>query len=138
MERQALILQEFAHRFRTCKNKRIVFYLREYDPTPIFQNFPDYHFIGVMDKYMDSGTAYGKEILSFERVLELQADVIIIASDPAFYELIRSRIAGFCRDSGIQLYTVDGAKLSLDSNAAYADSAYHQLHADQVLSLIHI
>lgn len=132
MERQALILQEFAHRFRTCKNKRIVFYLREYDPTPIFQNFPDYHFIGVMDKYMDSGTAYGKEILSFERVLELQADVIIIASDPAFYELIRSRIAGFCRDSGIQLYTVDGAKLSLDSNAAYADSAYHQLHADQV------
>ncbi len=132
MDRQALILQEFGHRFRYYKNKRIVFYLREYDPMPIFQNYPDYNFIGLMDKYMDSGTAYGKEILSFERVLELQTDIIIIASDPVFYELIRSRIAGFCRNNGILLFTVDGTKLSGDSDAVYVESIYHHLHADQV------
>ncbi|KAI4452585.1 hypothetical protein C823_007169 [Eubacterium plexicaudatum ASF492] len=132
MDRQALILQEFGHRFRYYKNKRIVFYLREYDPMSIFQNYPDYNFIGLMDKYMDSGTAYGKEILSFERVLELQTDIIIIASDPVFYELIRSRIAGFCRNNGILLFTVDGTKLSGDSDAVYVESIYHHLHADQV------
>ena len=108
MDSQTLTLQEFDHRFRRYKDNKIVFYLREYDPTPIFNQYPDYNFIGVMDKYMDSGVAYGKEILSFERVLELQTDLIIIASHPAFYELIRSRIAGFCRNSGIRLFTVDG------------------------------
>ena len=132
MDRQTLTLQEFGHRFRRYKDKKIVFYLREYDPTPIFNQYPDYNFIGIMDKYMDSGVAYGKEILSFERVLELQTDLIIIASHPAFYELIRSRIAGFCRNSGIRLFTVDGTKLSLDSDASYQESAIDQLHADQV------
>lgn len=132
MDKQALIVQEFDHRFHYYKDKRIVFYLREYDPTPIFQNYQDYNFIGLMDKYMDAGTAYGKEILSFERVLELRTDIIIIASEPAFYELTRSRIAGFCRKNGIQLFTVDGTKLSTESDAAYEDSIYHHLHADQV------
>lgn len=132
MDSQTRTLQEFDHRFRRYKDKKIVFYLREYDPAPIFNQYPDYHFIGVMDKYMDCGTAYGKEILSFERVMELQTDLIIIASDPAFYELIRSRIAGFCRNSGIRLFTVDGTKLSLDSDASYQESAFCQLQADQV------
>ena len=31
-----------------------------------------------------------------------------IALNSAFYELIHSRIAGFCRNSGIRLFTVDG------------------------------
>ena len=132
MDSQSLTIQEFGHRFCRYKDKKIVFYLREYDPTPIFHQYPDYKFIGVMDKYMDSGTAYEKEILSFERVLELQTDLIIIASDPAFYELIRSRIAGFCRDCGIGLFTVDGTKLSLDSDASYQESDFCQLHADQI------
>ena len=96
MDSQSLTIQEFGHRFCRYKDKKIVFYLREYDPTPIFHQYPDYKFIGVMDKYMDSGTAYEKEILSFERVLELQTDLIIIASDPAFYELIRRDWAVYC------------------------------------------
>lgn len=40
--------------------------------------------------------------------------------------------AGFYRNNGIRLVTVDGIQLSLDSDAVYQESAFHQLHAEQI------
>lgn len=136
MENSDSFLNEFGNKFRKFKNKKLVFYLNDFNPTLLFQKYRDYHIIGVMDKYTIGGIAYGKEILSYERVLELQADIIVIASEPIYYEIIRRRISEFCRINKIQLYTIDGVRLSVERDFVVSERVYYNLSASLVKRMI--
>ncbi len=125
MENKDFFLSEFGNRFRKFKKRKMVFYLNDFNPTLFFQKYHDFNIVGVMDKYTVGGMAYGKEILSYERVLELQTDIIVIASESIYYEIIRSRICEFCRINNIQLYTIDGIRLSVERDYTITKYAYY-------------
>ena len=136
MDYNDLFLIEFGNQFRKFKKKKLVFYLNDFNPTLFFQKYHDFNIIGVMDKYTVGGIAYGKEILSYERVLELQTDIIVSAAEPVYYEIIRRRISEFCRINNIQLYTIDGARLSVEKDYVISEHAYYNLDAQLVKKMI--
>lgn len=132
MNRKECMLEEFGNRFGVYKQKNIVFYLKEFNPTPYFNKYSDFKFIGIMDNYINYGSAFDKEILSYERAVELQTEMIIIASEPVYFEVIRKRIAGFCRQNHILLFTIDGTRLSVERSIVCDESVYFNLNAEWV------
>ena len=136
MDYNDLFLIDFGNKFRKFKKKKLVFYLNDFNPTLFFRKYHDFNIVGVMDKYTVGGIAYGKEILSYERVLELQTDIIVIAAEPIYYEIIRRRISEFCRINNIQLYTIDGTRLSVERDYIISERAYYNLGMPLVKKMI--
>lgn len=69
-----------------------------------------------MDGYRTDGSIYEKKILSYQEVIALQIDMIIIVARPNITELIRNRIAAFCKKNSIVLFSADGKKLNIKMN----------------------
>ena len=52
---------------------------------------------GLLDSYQDSGTLYGKPIISLDRAAEEQVRLILVAARPGSCRAIAKRIGGICR-----------------------------------------
>lgn len=111
-----IFLNTFKENFEKHKNKRIVIYGLSYGTKLIVENFPDFNICGLMDGYRTDGSIYEKKILSYQEVIALQIDMIIIVARPNITELIRNRIAGFCKKNSIVLFSADGKKLNIKMN----------------------
>ena len=111
-----IFLNTFKENFEKHKNKRIVIYGLSYGTKLIVENFPDFNICGLMDGYRTDGSIYEKKILSYQEVIALQIDLIIIVARPNITELIRNRIAAFCKKNSIVLFSADGKKLNIKMN----------------------
>ena len=111
-----IFLNTFKENFEKFKNKRMVIYGLSYGTKIILENFPDFNICGLMDGYRTDGSIYGKKILSYQEVIALQTEMIIIVARPNITELIRNRIAVFCKKNGIGLFSADGKKLNIEVN----------------------
>ena len=111
-----IFLNTFKENFEKHKNKRIVIYGLSYGTKLIVENFPDFNICGLMDGYRTDGSIYEKKILSYQEVIALQIDMIIIVARPNITELIRNRIAAFCKKNSIVLFSADGKKLNIKMN----------------------
>lgn len=109
-----IFLNTFKENFEKFKNKRMVIYGLSYGTKIILENFPDFNICGLMDGYRTDGSIYGKKILSYQEVIALQTEMIIIVARPNITELIRNRIAVFCKKNGIGLFSADGKKLNIE------------------------
>ncbi|MCD7979076.1 MAG: hypothetical protein LUF31_00665 [Fusobacterium sp.] len=109
-----IFLNTFKENFEKYKKKRIVIYGLSYGTKLILENFPDFNICGLMDGYRTDGCIYEKKILSYQEVIALQTDMIIIVARPNITELIRNRIAGFCKKNSIALFSADGKKLNIE------------------------
>lgn len=102
------ILEE---RFCAIKNEKIALYVSAVDGTEIVEAFENFRVQGIMDAYPVVKEAYGKRLLSFEAAVAEGVENIIIVTRKGNYEVIRKRIAGFCRKNNIKLYALTGERL---------------------------
>jgi len=109
-----IFLKTFKENFEQYKSKRIVIYGLSYGTKIILENFQDYNICGLMDGYRTDGSMYGKKILSYQEVIEFKTELIIVVARPNITELIRNRIAAFCKKNGISLFSADGKLLNIE------------------------
>lgn len=137
MGREEYILQNFEHNFGQYKNKRIVLYGIGYYAQLILRNFADYNIVGVLDKYLSTGTIYGKKIYSYAEIVEDKIDIIIIACRKDNIETIRRRIANLAYENAIEIFSADGMKLDVsDGNFFPPSHPCHRIKEEEVLDMI--
>ncbi len=104
-------VEVFRNKFRDCWDKKIILYGKGPRTQRIIESCPDYNIIGIMDKNEKTGIIYGKRILDYETVAELETDMVIAVARPENISYIYNRIHEFCSYHGIQLYDVEGNNL---------------------------
>ena len=72
----------------------------------------DYNIVGLLDGYRQSGTLYGKPIISMDQAIQSKVEAIIIVARPSSRRIIVNRIREVCKEHNIKLYDVHGNDLS--------------------------
>lgn len=106
-----LLLYNFEKNFESYRKKRIILYGTGLKTQKILDTFIEYNILGVMDKNLKQGWCNGKKIISYDEVLELNVDIIIIAASLENTRFIYKRIKDFCNYNHILLYDVSGNNL---------------------------
>ena len=105
------VVYTFEENFASCKNKKIVLYGKGPRTQMIIEALPDYNIIGLMDKREKEGIYFGKRMLTYEDVRELQTDMIICVTREHSTPHVYNRIHRFCSCNHIMLYDVEGRNL---------------------------
>jgi len=71
----------------------------------------EFNIIGLLDGYRQSGTLYGKSIISMEQAIQSKVEAIIVVARPSSRRIIVNRIREICKEHGIKLYDVHGNDL---------------------------
>ena len=111
------IFREFEKHFSGKKEEPLVLYGTGNRTGELLERLRGYHIAGLMDGKKKEGTVFGKQVLDYREVLELQVKTIIVIARPAVMGVIYHRIEGFCKENGITVYDVKGNDLS----EVYAD-----------------
>lgn len=105
------VVYTFEKNFASCKNKKIVLYGKGPRTRMIVEALPDYNIVGLMDKREREGIYFGKRILTYEEVRELEVDMIIAVTREHSTPHVYNRINRFCSSNHIMLYDVNGENL---------------------------
>lgn len=70
-----------------------------------------YNVIGLLDGYRQSGTIYGKPIISMDQAIENNVKVIVVVARPSSRRIIVNRICEKCREHNIKLVDERGKDL---------------------------
>lgn len=105
------IMSSFKKNFSRCKERKIVLYGKGPFTKLILDIFKDFNIIGIMDRDIKNGFIYGKPVVSYKEILELQVDIIIVVSRPDSIKMVFERIYSFCDVNHIQLYGINGENL---------------------------
>lgn len=110
-DRDENVIFAFQKHFESLKNQRIVLYGKGPRTRIILEAFPDYNIIGIMDKTLKEGSCYNRKVLSYEDVLEQEADIIISVTREWTTRYVYNRIGTFCQYNHILLYDIEGNNL---------------------------
>ncbi|MBY0011669.1 hypothetical protein [Paenibacillus typhae] len=108
---KAGVLKAFKENFKQYKDKKIVLYGTGKVTEFIMEEYSDYNIIGFLDGNKKHGTAFGKNILSYEDVARLKPDIIIVAADKKNMQIIYDRICYLGYTNGIPIHAIDGRNL---------------------------
>lgn len=107
------VISTFYNNFSDFKNKRVVLYGLGFKTQIVLEGCPDFNFIGLMDPTKVGETVFGKKVLSYEEVVELGVEAIIVLTRPNIVRIITRRIFTFCQKNNISLYDISKNDLSL-------------------------
>lgn len=72
----------------------------------------EFQIICLLDSYRESGTQYGKPIISVRQAIEFQVKLILVVARPGSCKAIAKKIGGLCKNNQIALIDVRGKDLS--------------------------
>jgi FMN phosphatase YigB (HAD superfamily) len=124
MSETELLLSKFAENFGNYKSEKVAIYGIGIMTNAILQAFPNFNIVGLMDETRAGESIYGKAILSENAVAELGVKTIIIVATANNTNIIFRRITRFCKENGIDVYTIDGSLLSWDTGSEKSDEKY--------------
>lgn len=112
-----------------------------YGLSPATQEFIDqqdeqYNIIGLLDGYRQSGTLYGKTIISMEQAIQSKVAAIIVVARPGSRRIIVNRIREMCKEHGIQLYDVYGNDLLEPASQRMNSNAVSGIGKEELLKQI--
>lgn len=136
MTEQEFLIRSFRSNFEELKNKKIVIYGISPNTKIIVDEFPEYNILGLMDGYQTEGELYGKKIISYDEVIELGADMIVIIARASSTKIIFKRISNFCVENDIKLYDVNGANLIKKLGVNVEDSEYFKIRESSLINEI--
>lgn len=105
------VIHSFKTHFEQFKNKNIAIYGIGPKTELILEHFPDFNVIGLMDRYRIFGEIYGKPLLTYEDVLRLNVDIIIVVASKYSIKAVYDRIRDFCYSNQIPIYGINGRNL---------------------------
>lgn len=125
------IYQEFQKNFGGKKEEPLVLYGIGKRTGELLDRLSGYRIPGLMDGKKKEGSVWGKPILDYKDVLELNVKTIVVIARPAVIGVIYHRIEGFCSDNGITVYDVKGRDLSkVYTNQEHDIPYFHQSFED--------
>lgn len=75
--------------------------------------------VGLLDSYKNSGSLYGKPVISLEEAVEKKAELILAAARPGSCRAIARKIGETCASHGIALFDVRGNDLCDTKRVVY-------------------
>ncbi len=102
-------LQKFLVEYRDCK---IAIYGLGAETERVLKEIGDcVQVVGLLDSYQNSGSLYGKPIISLEEAILESVRLILVAARPGSCRAIAKRIGGMCREKQIALFDIRGNDL---------------------------
>ncbi|WP_053831628.1 hypothetical protein [Paraclostridium bifermentans] len=111
MVEQDLIIESFNNIFSKYKKSKIVLYGTGFRTKCVIENFPEYNFIGVMDKFCNEDSFCGIPIITMEEVCTKKVTLIIVMAQPSSTKIIFTRIGYDCLKNGIKVCNLHGRDL---------------------------
>lgn len=105
------IYTEFKENYTDVKEP-IVIYGIGVDAGKLIPRIQEYNIVGLMDGKQKSGEIYGKVIVDYKEVLELNVKKIVIVARPAILGMIYHRIEKFTSENNIFVGDVRGRNLA--------------------------
>ena len=140
-EQIKIYLQEsFINHFASYRGKKLVLYGLGNDTKILLDEFPEYHFIGLMDGVRTGDMVWGLPVLTCGEARELGADAIIILARPVNIPVIYQRIAEFCEKYLIPVFDINGNHLSLQKkhvdkiDCEKEEVLYRKIDCSQIVS----
>lgn len=111
MVEQDLIIESFNTIFREYKKSDIVLYGTGFRTKCVIENFPEYNFIGVVDKFCNEDSFCGIPIITMEEVYIKKVALVIVMAQPSSTKTIFTRIGYDCLKNGIKVCDLHGRDL---------------------------
>lgn len=111
MVEQDLIIESFNNIFSEYKKSNIVLYGTGFRTKCVIENFPEYNFIGVIDKFCNEDSFYGIPIITMEEVYTKNVTLVIIMAQPSSTKTIFTRIGYDCLKNSIKVCNLHGRDL---------------------------
>lgn len=111
MVEQDLIIESFNNIFSKYKKSKIVLYGTGFRTKCVIENFPEYNFIGVMDKFCNEDSFCGIPIITMEEVCTKKVTLVIVMAQPSSTKIIFTRIGYDCLKNGIKVCNLHGRDL---------------------------
>ncbi|EOS69970.1 hypothetical protein C818_02133 [Lachnospiraceae bacterium MD308] len=92
--------------------------------------------IGLLDGYRESGTLYGKPIISMKQAIENQTALILVVARPGSCKAIAKKIGRLCKDNQIALLDVRGKDLCDVKKAVYSFRENDGFTKDKLMSVV--
>lgn len=95
--------------------------------------------LGVLDRFQQSGDFCGYSIVSWDDVEHLDADIVLIASSPAYYQEIYERIVYRCLKYHLGIWTITGEDMIEKNLLHHSDkkkAAYFRKNEEELKNLI--
>lgn len=118
---EKLIVDQFQEHFGNLKDKHIILYGIGIKTKLIIEHFKEHKIIGIWNKEGIGNTISGKEIISYEKGLELGVELVIIVASQFNNSIIFNRIEQFCSEHDILVYSMDG---KLQKSISYSEKSY--------------
>lgn len=106
--------------FQAYRDGKIAIYGLSPLTKTLLKQLDGYQVIGLLDGYRDSGTLYGKPILSLKGAAAEDVKLIVVAARPESCKVIAKRIGGFCKEHSIALLDIHGTDLSTPKKPSYS------------------
>lgn len=101
-------ISQFNTNFECLKGRRVALYGTGINAGEILKRFPEYNFLCLVDEKKIGKYIENKLVVSFEEMLELEVDCLIIAARTVSSERVYDRIKERCRAHGIEVYNLYG------------------------------
>lgn len=101
------VVNTFKENFSEFKSRRIVLYGVGLNTKYIVDECTEFNILGLMDRTKTGEVVYGKNVLSYDEVKNLNVEIIIIIARSNSTKIIFQRIEGFCNDNGMLLYDIN-------------------------------
>lgn len=110
----------FKEIFQSYIGKKIVLYGLGTETERILHEInDDFHVVGLLDSFRDSGELYGRPILTLQHVAEMQVTLIVVVARPGSCKAIVKQIKSFCAEYKIELFDIRGKNLMLSRQVLY-------------------
>ncbi len=105
------VVQSFRKHFADDKKKRIVIYGIGPNTKAILDDCVDYEIVALMDAATEGEILWGKKIIGVSELKSYKADMIVIVARYCNVSIIYDRIAEYCMENQIPVYTINGKLL---------------------------
>ncbi|WP_250673001.1 hypothetical protein LZ906_011740 [Paraclostridium ghonii] len=111
MIEQDLIIESFNNIFSEYKKYDIVLYGTGFRTKCVIENFPEYNFVGVIDKFCKEDSFCGIPIITMKEAYNKKVTLVIIMAQPSSTKTIFTRIGYDCLKNGIKVCNFHGRDL---------------------------
>ncbi|MDR1532377.1 MAG: hypothetical protein LBS62_09390 [Clostridiales bacterium] len=121
------IVSQWSRNFAGVSNRKLAIYGIGKNTKIILDNFDSENIAGLMDEARTGENIYGKPVISMDEALSLDVSAIVIVARSSNTRIIYRRIADFCTKNSIEVYSINGNKVSFDSYVEKSFEKYENI-----------
>lgn len=123
--------------FPQLRGKRIVIYGTGINAKRVIEWMESLNVVGLIDYKYTGNYLYGKKVLSYQEIISLEIDTVLIAAQAQSIEIVYNRILPFCSENNIKILDMYGCdEIKLHQNILDQKVAYRNLTQKDLIQRI--